>query len=74
GTFFYTQKSSIISMVDLPTTDIIEPFFQWMTTLLKFQVKLNQANTKGLAHAGPFTMSKKSGSLSTVVGRRKANT
>ncbi|MFX3701669.1 hypothetical protein ACJBWN_11670, partial [Streptococcus suis] len=24
-TFFYTQKSSIISMVDLPTTDIIEP-------------------------------------------------
>ncbi|MBS8080120.1 hypothetical protein F6P71_08975, partial [Streptococcus suis] len=27
GTFFYTQKSSIISMVDLPTTDIIEPFF-----------------------------------------------
>ncbi|ASW52487.2 hypothetical protein A7J09_10460 [Streptococcus suis] len=25
GTFFYTQKSSIISMVDLPTTDIIEP-------------------------------------------------
>ncbi|RRR44701.1 hypothetical protein EJA00_09245, partial [Streptococcus suis] len=23
--FFYTQKSSIISMVDLPTTDIIEP-------------------------------------------------
>ncbi|RRR43307.1 DNA polymerase IV, partial [Streptococcus suis] len=25
GLFFYTQKSSIISMVDLPTTDIIEP-------------------------------------------------
>ncbi|MDG4505761.1 hypothetical protein NOL38_05725, partial [Streptococcus suis] len=25
GTFFYTQKGSIISMVDLPTTEIIEP-------------------------------------------------
>ncbi|GAW39605.1 sensor histidine kinase, partial [Streptococcus suis] len=23
----YTQKGSIISTVDLPTTDIIEPFF-----------------------------------------------
>ncbi|MBS8056719.1 hypothetical protein F6P62_07660 [Streptococcus suis] len=29
-------------------------FFQWTTTLLKFQVKLNQTKTKGLAHAGPF--------------------
>ena len=27
GLFFYTQKGSIISMVDLPTTEIIEPFF-----------------------------------------------
>ncbi len=25
GTFFYTQKGSIISTVDLPTTEIIEP-------------------------------------------------
>ena len=25
GLFFYTQKGSIISMVDLPTTEIIEP-------------------------------------------------
>ena len=40
GLFFYTKKGSIISTVDLPTTEIIEP--------------LNQANTKGLAHAGPF--------------------
>jgi hypothetical protein len=27
GLFVYTQKGSIISMVDLPTTEIIEPFF-----------------------------------------------
>lgn len=27
GLFFYTQKGSIISMVDLPTTEIIEPQF-----------------------------------------------
>ena len=27
GLFFYTQKGSIISMVDLPTTEIIEPLF-----------------------------------------------
>jgi hypothetical protein len=25
GLFFYTKKGSIISMVDLPTTEIIEP-------------------------------------------------
>ncbi len=25
GPFFYTEKGSIISTVDLPTTDIIEP-------------------------------------------------
>ena len=27
GLFVYTQKGSIISTVDLPTTEIIEPFF-----------------------------------------------
>ncbi len=26
GLFVYTQKGSIISTVDLPTTEIIEPF------------------------------------------------
>jgi hypothetical protein len=26
GLFFYTKKGSIISTVDLPTTEIIEPF------------------------------------------------
>jgi len=28
GLFVYTQKGSIISMVDLPTTEIIEPDFE----------------------------------------------
>ncbi len=28
GLFFYTEKGSIISTVDLPTTDIIEPFYR----------------------------------------------
>ncbi len=27
GLFFYTKKGSIISTVDLPTTEIIEPFY-----------------------------------------------
>ena len=27
GLFFYTKKGSIISTVDLPTTEIIEPIF-----------------------------------------------
>ncbi len=27
GLFFYTKKGSIISTVDLPTTEIIEPSF-----------------------------------------------
>jgi len=29
GLFVYTQKGSIISMVDLPTTEIIEPIFSF---------------------------------------------
>jgi hypothetical protein len=28
GLFFYTKKGSIISTVDLPTTEIIEPIFE----------------------------------------------
>ncbi len=28
GLFVYTQKGSIISMVDLPTTEIIEPIMK----------------------------------------------
>ena len=33
GLFFYTQKGSIISMVDLPTTEIIEPFLCGLTNV-----------------------------------------
>ncbi|EWM56427.1 hypothetical protein Y021_04545 [Streptococcus thermophilus 1F8CT] len=29
GLFFYNQKGSIISIEDLPTTEIIEPFLPW---------------------------------------------
>jgi hypothetical protein len=32
GLFVYTQKGSIISMVDLPTTEIIEPDFVYEET------------------------------------------
>ena len=34
GLFFYTKKGSIISTVDLPTTEIIEP--------LKLQMRLQR--------------------------------
>ena len=34
GLFVYTQKGSIISMVDLPTTEIIEPSFRWQGFLI----------------------------------------
>ncbi len=30
--FFYTEKGSIISVAGVPTTDIIEPFFQEVST------------------------------------------
>ena len=30
GLFFYTKKGSIISTVDLPTTEIIEPFLTYV--------------------------------------------
>jgi len=37
GLFFYTKKGSIISTVDLPTTEIIEPEnFPWVLFLLNF--------------------------------------
>ena len=37
GLFVYTQKGSIISMVDLPTTEIIEPFlFLELVILMAF--------------------------------------
>ena len=47
GLFFYTQKGSIISMVDLPTTEIIEPkkadfrFFLFSTSRIALNRILN---------------------------------
>jgi len=34
GLFFYTKIGSIISIGDLPTTNIIEPFFHYVTIAL----------------------------------------
>ncbi|WP_050115854.1 hypothetical protein, partial [Streptococcus pneumoniae] len=34
GLFFYTKIGSIISIVDLPTTNIIEPYFLGRTFVL----------------------------------------
>ena len=40
GLFFYTQKGSIISMVDLPTTEIIEPHIKAMKEAIADGVEL----------------------------------
>ena len=46
GLFFYTKKGSIISTVDLPTTEIIEP-------------KINRENQGGAEKSvPPFSVSK----------------
>jgi hypothetical protein len=49
GLFVYTQKGSIISMVDLPTTEIIEPLFfcRYGNIIL---VAPNVKNYNGLDH------------------------
>ena len=46
GLFVYTQKGSIISMVDLPTTEIIEP--QYLPHLLKKKVAVSRITSNGL--------------------------
>ena len=41
GLFVYTQKGSIISMVDLPTTEIIEPiklYLKWRFMIAQYQL------------------------------------
>ena len=38
GLFFYTKKGSIISTVDLPTTEIIEPLFVIITPQVTFVI------------------------------------
>ncbi len=40
GLFFYNKIGSIISIVDLPTTNIIEPFFVLFTQALKTNSEL----------------------------------
>ena len=42
GLFVYTQKGSIISMVDLPTTEIIEPKFPAKKTFSMLILKHSQ--------------------------------
>ena len=39
GTFFYNKIGSIISIGDLPTTNIIEPFFQVRVDLFFMSLK-----------------------------------
>ena len=40
GLFFYTKKGSIISTVDLPTTEIIEPKYRDMHHNVKWNEKI----------------------------------
>ncbi|WP_078727373.1 hypothetical protein, partial [Streptococcus pneumoniae] len=42
GLFFYNKIGSIISIVDLPTTNIIEPFFIQGTLLVNKKLKKSQ--------------------------------
>lgn len=60
----YLTKEQKTELINVSSTK----FFQWTTTPLKFQVKLNQANTKGLTHVGPFYYAEKSSALSAVEG------
>ncbi|ATZ04175.1 hypothetical protein CVO91_09850 [Streptococcus suis] len=62
GLFVYTQKGSIISMVDLPTTEIIEPFFlrglfHCLCRLLLYFVTISLSN---LIYVWPWSLIKKS--------------
>jgi len=44
GLFFYTKIGSIISIGDLPTTNIIEPLFLKVRKLMVIEVLKPQAN------------------------------
>ncbi|RRN49482.1 hypothetical protein EI219_08370 [Streptococcus suis] len=53
GLFFYTQKGSIISMVDLPTTEIIEPLFVYPLQLTMSHKKIvifSNSNKRNYKH------------------------
>ena len=41
GLFFYNKIGSIISIGDLPTTEIIEPFFRGSFVLFLFQLTIS---------------------------------
>ena len=52
GLFVYTQKGSIISAVDLPTTEIIESFFskifKKLLTVLDIDDRIMKLSREGL--------------------------
>ncbi|MDS8552450.1 hypothetical protein RLI95_02365, partial [Streptococcus pneumoniae] len=45
GLFFYTKIGSIISIGDLPTTNIIEPMFQGVF-VFKYKMKIKEQTRK----------------------------
>ena len=47
GLFFYTKKGSIISTVDLPTTEIIEPYKKTLINISVFLLLLVIFRIKG---------------------------
>ena len=49
GLFFYNKIGSIISIVDLPTTNIIEPFFDVQGDKNPFFEVFKVSKTKGIA-------------------------
>ena len=62
GLFVYTQKGSIISMVDLPTTEIIEPIYLLQNYRAIFYctliiVKLSEKGLKKTEITGFFGLS-----------------
>ena len=49
GLFFYTKKGSIISTVDLPTTEIIEPIFKdkvYINIVMSYRLIFIRSNDK----------------------------
>ena len=54
GLFVYTQKGSIISMVVLPTTEIIEPLYQGPGDL--FRLEMRTAGKRFSLYQGPVDL------------------
>ena len=55
GLFFYNKIGSIIPMVVLPTTEIIEPFFCWRGIQRYILKGKQKALYKGLVYLGDYT-------------------